>query len=300
MTNEESNEITYGLSLDGGGPRGNIEKKILYHMEFNMGEYLHHIFDHYSGVSIGSVLTNLIAVMKVNMINVDYLLSPQDMSGIFKPNRKFFSLPFNNTFYKGEQKTQIMKKLFGNTYMCETDKSTIVPVYDITNSTSFMFSSNHCYSSQLYQIIDGSTAAPMFFPHVQLNDGRIICDIGGSVNDPSMCLWIEMNKTVPQAVRKKILSIGTGLCKMKNCCVNTSPIQLTYSGDLLSILTDTSIVDHQMRIVMGQDYLRINDDLYFGASDKLDDVNPYNIEALEKNGDYWWDKHKCEILRFFS
>lgn len=287
------------LSIDGGGVKGIIQTIVLSELEQELNTPLYEIFDSYAGTSIGSVITSSIGVCKNSMDEVVKLMDPNKISQIFMEWRELFALPFQRPSYSGVGKSKLLHELFGEIKMCNTDKIVIAPAFDLCQNKSIMFNSTNCYNYPLWKILDGCTAAPTFFPSVELPDGKVIIDAGGSVNDPSMCLFIEMVKLGKKNC--KILSIGNGINppSIKPCNKKYNGLfDWVSTGDLINVLTDTSIIDHQCENMLGKNYLRINNELSFGADPKLDNCNPNNLEALHKNGKYWWEINKPKIMKF--
>ena len=288
------------LSLDGGGVKGIIQTVILNELEQELNIPLHKIFDCYAGTSVGSVICSSIGICKNPMSSMIKFMESNNISQIFTEWRELFVLPFQRPTYSGKGKSKFLYEIFGEIRMCDTDKIIIIPGFDLCQNKSIMFNSLHCYDYPLWKIIDGCTAAPTFFPSVELSDGKVIIDAGGSVNDPSICMYVEMLKL--GKTNYKLLSIGNGINPPYGKCASAKKynglFEWVSTGDLINVLTDTSIVDHQCKTILGDNYLRINNNLDFGADYKLDNCNPNNIEALFKNGKHWWNINKVDIMKF--
>ena len=102
-----------------------------------------------------------------------------------------------------------------------------------------------------------------------------------------------------------VVSVGTGYnrkpidgLKAKKFGV----IEWFKEGHLINILNDQSLVTEIFKIMLEQkdDFIRVDGDLKFKASSKMDNTYWVNIEHLRRNGHEWWSIFGDRVLEMLK
>lgn len=294
------------LSIDGGGIRGVAVARFLYLLEEHSGRSVYSMFHLFAGASIGGIIALALAVKNMDTREIAEIFSYKNAQIIMpkSPWDRVFGLLQGKPKYDGKGKTQILQSVFGEMKVSESIKPVIVTTYDIERRKTFVIKS--CTTNEEEKQIfasaaaDATSAAPAYFPPVNIMDNWWLIDGGVVSNNPSMCAFAEARRLWPED-EIKVLSIGTGTL--------TRPIDGNKAKDfgalgwmrhdLLGISMDTSMTDYQGRILLGNNYVRVNSEL-IAVDDDMDNCTMQNIASLKRLGEYWWDVFGLRVLEVFN
>lgn len=289
--------VKYILSCDGGGIRGIITMTFLKNLEEKIGP-LYDRFDMFAGTSIGALIITLIGVLKKSAIELEKTMNDDIMRRIFDKSyldEAFGVIQFKPK-YDGKGKRDVIYEYVEDSLFLNDDKYVLVPSYDVINRKSKIYKTHKDKNLKCIDVIDSSTAAPAYFPSVNVSNDRMI-DGGVFANNPAMCAYAEAKRLWPNE-EIKILSIGTGYASKKlNGTQSWGGIQWITS-DLINILMDQKHVDYQLSTLIDKNYFRVNPKLT-NIDDELDNTSDENIEALKKAGIESWENHGQDVCDWF-
>ena len=302
------------LSVDGGGIRGVIPAMVIAHLERKLGRPVYELFDLMVGTSTGGILVlglSLTTDPGEPLFKAKHLVSLYEEHGaqIFEQSlwRKVRSVGgMLEEAYSHETLEAILDRYFGARTLADCVVPTMVTSYDIQHRrTVFLKSWQDQHSGLLCkQAARATSAAPTYFEPAQMTWGdetRTLIDGGVFINSPSVSAYAEAKKLFPDEPIV-MLSIGTGEL--------TRPIPYeaakTWGSalwviSLLDCMFDgvSKAADHQMRLLLGENYLRLQPPLSF-ASDDMDDASKGNIRNLKQIARDLIKRESDSLLRFFA
>lgn len=296
------------LSIDGGGVRGKIATTFLALLKQDLGKSIFNTFDFFAGTSTGALIVLGITANQYNSERIMELYNEVNLNRIFK--KSFWGhLPIHfGAKYTGDGKREFLDEIFAGKQFLSITKPTLINAYDFVNNQAVIFKStggsDSAYSPTVAEVADASSAAPTYFPSVLTseNSPRNLIDGGISANDPSVCLISEALKQGHPLTSLRLLSLGTGYnTPVRNITLspkNWGPISWFKHGIIDDFMMgDSSIMEYQCKIILGDNYLRINGDL--GAVDPaLDNISKANLDQLEALGQKWYQSYKDIVLQF--
>lgn len=279
------------LSLDGGGTRESFILEILKSIELSTGKKIYELFDFITGVSAGAMLAAYIGLGEYDELYNDF------------DQKKIFSNPSESLFktkYSGVGKREEMVRVFGNRKL----KNFKVPIGILTstrNGKERVFSNVNQKDRNLLvaDVVDASTAAPVYFPSVQIGkeyyiDGGFIC------NDPVFVGITESKRKWGIGEEYAVLSFGTGTSEIPKLKGGMSKdwglIPLMQNG-LFTIITNTKSSYNEAMIMdsLGEgNYIRIDSRVVM----KMDDVSKSNV--LKRDAQTIWKKHGKKLLSWIK
>ncbi|OAJ33108.1 patatin-like phospholipase family protein [Piscirickettsia salmonis] len=303
------------LSIDGGGIRGIIPARFLSCLENEINKKVIDIFNVYAGTSTGSIIVSSFTILEktAQQINHD-LMSENLINGLFKKEHLFdWISDIYGSKYCGDSKTKTLTRFFGNKIFNEAKYPTLITSYNLTRSSSVVFKSTGSSDGRpplfAHQVVDCSTAAPTYFPPIEMNNNYYI-DGGVSSNNPALCaLSYSLSLGYP-IDNIFILSIGTGKSpiEMHGNPDKWGAVQWVKNG-LIDDLFDgeTEIVDYNLKSIFNRfsslnksesNYLRINIDLEKNI--ELDNTINSNLTLLNKLGERAFNMHKKKTINFIE
>ena len=217
--------MKYLLSIDGGGIRGLIPLYFLLYLEQDLlkktGKGILDTFDMYAGTSVGAIIVGSIVYTEYRTIQelIDNIYTVNNFKGIFTKYPNIFRTCMARPKYSGRFKSALLKKYLKNKRIVDTEKKVIIPVYSVLEQNTKFYKSYYVSDKESYNknnsslllsdIIDASSAAPVYFPSVEYDSDhsgdekegfRRVKRVGidGAVfsNNPSDCLYAD--KTLPR------------------------------------------------------------------------------------------------------
>lgn len=304
------------LSCDGGGIRGKATTQFLYRIEQELNKHgtcMKEQVDFFAGTSTGAIIACALATTDLTITAINDLYSPENAGWIFSENKGLFEIDgINAPKYEDGGKKELLKLKFEGSKIGNVPdgKHVLVTAYSIEKRQPVIMKSTKESHRDIYswKAADASSAAPTFFPTAEvLIDGERLWLIDGGVvaNNPAMCAVSEAMKLWGMDI--KILSVGTGYKTRKINgpeSVKWGALGWFTKGDIIGLLSDERLVDHQVKTILGDNYIRVNSSmvsqpgLESPPDDAMDDVSVGNIEKLARMGDFWFELYGDETVNF--
>ena len=313
------------LSLDGGGIRGAATTHFLALVDKELQDKhqttLRERVDLFAGTSTGSIIALALARTSLSMEEIDALYDVEMAEKIFEENKGLFEIDgVNAPKYEASGKTEILRQKLGSDTKVgdgRDGKHVLVVTYSVEKRKPIVIKSTKSDHVNLnaYQVADASSAAPTYFPTIEVDidpgdlDGtHWLIDGGVIANNPTMCALSEARRvwrdTKLDDVR--VLSVGTGRMTRK---VNGRASRKWGSagwfaqGQILDILTDETIVGYQAGNMLADGtYIRVNSELKeqpglaAAPDDSMDDVGKGNIRKLRSLGQFWFKRYGTDAV----
>jgi len=209
------------LSIDGGGVRGIIPARWLFHLEQKLGKPLYKEFDMICGTSTGAILGGLIASGRPAKELIGLYTEHGDQ--IFESGARWFFKRIGRAFrsgisapkYSDKGLENALKKELGDLRLGELKANLVVPAYDVTNTKAVFFKSHKKdhENYRLRDVIKASSSAPIYFPaHEMKVRGERVSLVDGSivVNNPALCGVAELVAMHIPLECIEVFSLGTG------------------------------------------------------------------------------------------
>ena len=302
------------LSLDGGGIRGIIPALVVAHLERKTGAPASELFDLIVGTSTGGILALGLALQNNEgqpLLAAKRMVALYERHGaeIFERSlwRKLRTAGgLFEEAYSHEALEKILHKYFGDRKMRDCGTPVMVTSYDIERRKTVFLKSWHADHSELLcaEASRATSAAPTYFEPVNLHwaeQSRTLIDGGVFINSPAVSAYAEARKLFPDEPIA-MLSLGTGEL--------TRPIpydeartwgSALWVMSLLDCMFDgaSKAADHQMRLFLGDHYLRLQTQLHY-ASDDMDDASRGNIRNLKQTAKDLIHREAGALHRFLA
>jgi len=296
------------LSCAGGGIRGAATAEFLRLLEADLGQPLVNVFDLFAGTSTGAIVSLGIGGAGLSAASMAELYNPENATVIMPIANPSDSLVKRlwyqvlNPKFDGTGKRKKLDEFFKNLKMSESRKEVLAVTYDVEKKHVAVLKKSNAANLSLVEVVDASSAAPTYFPAVQISDGRWLVDGGVCAGNPAMCAYAEAKRLWPSE-DVKILSVGTGTRDKKVNGAETKGygyLGWALSYDLISTLMDETVTDYLCQYVVGEGrYLNVDSDLG-KANDAMDDVQPENIRALKELGGAWYQQFGERAIKFIK
>ena len=302
------------LSLDGGGIRGIIPALVVAHLERQMGAPASELFDLIVGTSTGGILA--LGLSLQDQRGGSFLAAKKMVTLYERHGAEIFERSLWRKLrtagglleeaYSHEALEKVLHQYFGNRRMGDCGTPVMVTSYDIERRKTVFLKSWHPDHSELLcaEASRATSAAPTYFEPVNLQwaeQSRTLIDGGVFINSPAVSAYAEARKLFPDEPIV-MLSLGTGEL--------TRPIpydeartwgSALWIMSLLDCMLDgaSKAADHQMRLFLGDHYLRLQTQLRY-ASDDMDDASRGNIRNLKQTGRELIEREEEALRRFFA
>lgn len=200
----------------------------------------------------------------------------------------------------------VLEHYFGDRTLSECGIPAMVTSYDIQNRRTVFIKSWHADHTGLLcsEAARATSAAPTYFEPANLqwaDENCTLIDGGVYMNSPAVSAYAEARKLFPDEPIV-MLSLGTGEL--------TRPIPYeearTWGSalwvlSLLDCMFDgvSKAADHQMRLLLGEHYLRLQTPLHY-ASDDMDDASKGNIRNLKQTARELLRHQQSALIQFFE
>ena len=302
------------LSIDGGGIRGIIPALVIAHLEKQAGKPAHELFDLMVGTSTGGMLALGLALSSEAgqpLFDGKQMVKLYETHGgeIFEQSlwRKLRSVGgIFEEAYSHEALEAILARYFGARTLGDCGVPAMVTSYDIQHRRTVFLKSWHADHAQILcsEAARATSAAPTYFEPASLswgNSHRTLIDGGVFMNSPSVSAYAEARKLFP-GEPIAMLSLGTGEL--------TRPIpyeeartwgSALWVMSLLDCMFDgvSKAADHQMRLFLGERYVRLQTSLHY-ASDDMDDASRGNIRNLKQTARELIKREGAELARLLA
>ncbi len=308
------------LSIDGGGVRGIIPAVVLADIEQRTGKPISELFDLVTGTSVGGMLALGLAVPdphgkpKYSAKELGEVVK-RDMPTIFK--RPFLmKLPFGQYLYRRYSERgmeSVLENYFGDARLSDALTNVLITSYEIENRSPEFFRKPHSRKGEVQDPLkpkhDGTpphkniymkeaaratSAAPTYFVPKKIDSlpGYAFIDGGVFANNPAMCAFAEAKALFAGEDEFLIVSLGTGATHAPiaaDAAVKWGHIG--WARTMFDIMMDGSsdTVDYQLRQVVPpvdgrKRYFRFQAQLDGFGTEKLDNIDPFNLDKLEALG----------------
>lgn len=322
------------LSIDGGGIRGVVPGTILVEAEKAFGIKVADYFDLVSGTSTGGILACAYLCPDGSGTSKPRFTAEEVVGLYFKKGKQIFEDPF---FYKlksvwgifaskfpSDGIDKALKEYFGEVWLSDLLKPTVITSYDITNRKGHFFTQHDArerpdYDFLVRDVARATSAAPTYFncAHItsRTDEKYTLVDGGVFVNNPAMCAYAEIrdgfkNKEGKPATAKdmKILSLGTGFTKKHYLYQKARKWGMAqWVRPVIDIMMSGSVEvdDFYLKRIFettenpGQ-YLRVNSKMPGDVDPEMDCVTKENMEALKKLGEKLFQEHKDALAKWFE
>ena len=290
------------ISFDGGGVRAIAGIVFLKKLEAASGKKVSDIFDMFVGTSAGAFNAACLAHANMSADELKRYWSKEYTDKIMETS--FFwdqaSLIQARPRYETKGRVKVLKEIFGNKVIGDSSKPLLTLCYDIEKRKHIVHTSLHTPEVSFVDAISASSAAPMYFPTYQMENGSWMIDGGIVTNNPTL-LGLTHAKDYFKTNNIKVLSIGTGLNKQKIKGETSS----RWGGvgwlrnDIMGMMLDSEIHNDIATHIIDKSYLRINSSI--GKINRmLDDDSEENIEKIHLMGLEWWSEYGEETLKFIE
>ena len=312
--NNPDHPIRRVLSIDGGGIRGIIPAMVVAHIERQMGQPAHELFDLMVGTSTGGILALGLArpgqgtPAQFSARRVVRLYEEHG-GAIFARSlwRKVRTVGgILEESYSHKALERVLEHHFADATLGECAVPTMVTSYDIQNRSTVFLKSWHSGHTRVLcrDAARATSAAPTYFEPKALETAthsRVLIDGGVFVNSPSVSAYAEAQKLFPNEPIA-LLSLGTGEL-MRPIPYEEARTwgSALWVMSLLDCMFDgaAKAADHQMRLFLGDRYQRLQTSLDF-ASDDMDDASKGNIRNLKQTAKDLIRHNQEALTRFFE
>jgi len=291
------------LCLDGGGIRGIATTQFLLHLEQALGQNLSDVFDMVCGSSTGAILTALVGGLGKSAEEAHKIYTTREnLKGIF-PTTTNWSLQ-GPKYGNGKGKTAVLSKYLAKKEIAESKTHILISTYDITNQEPCIFT-KQSVDIKLIDAVNASSAAPTYFPPVEVSSGRWCIDGSIIASDLSICAFVEAIQLWGHDEDIRILSVGTGATHNTPLdgeeAKKFGVIGWFTKGDLLGTLMSSSLVQKQAEVLLGDHFVRVNSNCsdYFVKSE-LDNWSKPNLLNLQRMGQGWYKEYGARALDLVS
>jgi uncharacterized protein len=284
------------LAIDGGGIRGIIPAMILSEIQKRLGADLYKFFDLISGTSTGGI----IALGIGTQCNKGQPYSPVELAnlyidkgpGIFKKNLLTWATNVLRPKYSPDALEQTLAEYFGDTQFNTALTPLLISSYDLQGQLPFFFKShriaeNPNYNWPVVSIARATSAAPTFFPPLQLtrgSDSYALVDGGVFVNNPSMAAYAQARFLYPDATQFVVVSAGTGNRQDQITYAQAKDWGLLqWAKQIAPVFMDSvsEAVDYELESMPGCRYFRLQPPNLDPASPDMDNATPQNLANLQ-------------------
>ena len=290
------------ISFDGGGVRAIAGIVFLKKLEAASGKKISEMFDMFIGTSAGAFNAACLAHADMSANELKKYWSKKYTDRIMETS--FFwdqaSLIQARPRYETKGRVKVLKEIFGDRTMGDSSKPLLTLCYDVEKRKHVVHTSLFTPEVTFVDAISASSAAPMYFPTYQMENGSWMIDGGVVTNNPTL-LGLTHAKDYFKTNDIKVLSIGTGLNKQKIKGETSS----RWGGvgwlrnDIMGMMLDSEIHNDIATHIIDKNYLRINSPI--GKINKmLDDDSDENIEKIHLMGLEWWSEFGEETIKFIE
>jgi len=334
------------LSIDGGGIRGIIPATLLAHIEQATGKPVAEMFDLIAGTSTGGIIAAGLArpagARRKPALKAEDLVGLYRDHGpdIFRksPWKSFTSLGnLIDERYEADALEKVLRKYLGNSKLSDALTNLLVTGYRIspsgkagngrepedTDRTPYFFKSWRAQGKHLAKgekaaqrdflmrdVARATSAAPTFFEPAAIKntagESWAFLDGGVFANNPAMCAYASARRLFGNAVKIRLLSLGTGELERPILYDEAKDWGLVgWARPVISVMMDgvEDTVHHQLRDLLDDGYVRFQADLRDGVNnepgpnDDMDDASPDNIRRLEQKAEQVLKDQKAKMRK---
>ena len=279
------------VTFDGGGFHGAAAATCLATVEKELGIRIADEASLVAGTSTGALIASSLSIKGssgeyiANQYNLDLgnTIFPREFMD------KVLDLKQLNPKYDGKGKTLVLQKIFESSKLKDARTPLLVTSYNLNTRRPAIFFSEKPSTKELEisNICDASSAAPIYFPCVQMNDGHWYVDGGVLMNNPADLAYAYAQRKWPgEDIR--VLSFGTGNSTVAIDGSNAKNWGIQWIvNDLVGIIREQyHAVNFRMETLLGPRYVRLSGPLT-GVGHDLDLVNQRQLKGLQDLGRIW-------------
>ena len=289
------------LSLDGGGVRALAAVIFLKQLEKETGKSGFDIFDFFLGVSAGGLNALHFTINKTSAEKLEDFWVNDNLAMSMQKSFWGQAIFLNSKpKYNNESKTALLKDYFENKLIAHSDKPVSVLSYDVEKRKPRLISSYDDSNISVISAINATSAAPLYYPTVKIEDGSWLIDGGVVANNPSLIGYNEARNYFKTS-NIKVFSIGTGLNSKGldgKSSAEWGPIGW-LRNDILGILSETQYDHETLSDLLNDDYFRVNSSMK-EINFSIDDYSYKNLEEIKKMGMFWWSEFGDRAIKFLD
>lgn len=290
------------ICFDGGGVRTIASLVFLKKFEAETGKKISDIFDMFIGTSAGAFNA---ACFAYGGFSADKIKRYWDRGYLDKIMKSSFfwdkaSLIQARPRYESEGRIKVLKEIFGESTLKDSNKPFLSFAYDIEKREHVVFDSLNTPDITFIDAIASSSAAPMYFPTYQMQNNSWMIDGSIVTNNPTL-IGYSYAKRILETENIRVFSIGSGQNKNKI----HGPSSAKWGGvgwlrnDIMGMLLDSEIHNDISMDIFKENYFRVNSSR--GEINKyLDDDSDENLEKIHLMGMEWWSKFGDKALEFID
>ena len=298
----------YVLSLDGGGSHLLIQLSVLACLEEDSSSSTYNLFDMVAGSSSGGLIACLILGRTLNAREIIHtVLQEKMLEKMMTEHRmsRLLNLLQIRPKYKGTSKSLVLKKELGNLRLSSLNKRILIPSFNLNRDQLEIFTNESQPDFLLSEVADACTAAPAYYPPVQMEDGSWRIDGGIGMNNPGLSVYLHAKRFWNDS-DIKVLSIGSGwrsfaINGIKAC--GYGGIQWSVKGVASLILREKMITNVKItEEILGDRVLYINHYLKdYDMPGNMDSANnpAFQQKALEI-GRIWYAQYREQIQQWLQ
>jgi patatin-like phospholipase/acyl hydrolase len=296
------------LSLDGGGSHLLIQLSVLACLEEDTGSSTYDLFDLIAGSSSGGLITCLILGRRLSATEIiQKVLQEKLLAKMMAEHwlRRLFSTLQLHPKFKGDSKNLTLQKELENLRLSSLNKRIFIPCFNLDQDQLEVFTNDSQPDFLLSEIADACTAAPSFYPPVQMQDGNWRIDGGVGMNNPGLSAYLHAKQHWKE-YEIKMLSIGSG---WRSFAVSGAEacgyggVQWSAKGIASIILREKMMANVRMtEEVLGNRVLYINH--YLKNYDMPGNMDSANSAALQQKaldiGKLWYANQREQIQQWMQ
>ncbi len=327
------NQLKRILSIDGGGIRGIIPGQFLVEVEKAFNIKVADYFDLVAGTSTGGILT--CAFLCPDETKKQAKFTAEEVVGLyFERGDEIFDIPTFHRLrtlgglldekYSEEGIERVLSEYFGEVWLKDLLKPTVVTSYDIGNRKGHFFYQHKAQSSdynfKVKDVCRATSAAPTYFECAQVfsqvQEPYALIDGGVFVNNPGLVAYAEGRQIFERdngekatAKDMKILSIGTGYTRNPYPYEKAKKFGMAqWVQPVIDVMMSAGaeVADFQLEKIYGtilnpKQYLRIDSDLKGTKVDpEMDNTTPKNMKALKAQGKQLFEENKDAVAEWLE
>tara|TARA_B100001057_G_C22811066_1_gene935425 strand:+ start:841 stop:1761 length:921 start_codon:yes stop_codon:yes gene_type:complete len=289
------------LAFDGGGVRAIMGVYFLKRLELETSKTIFESFDLFIGTSAGATNALILAMNGSTTNDLEDFWTVENLKKIM--NQSFIdrtSIFQTRPKYSNVGKKEVLTEFFGKRKIGESLKPVVVTAYDLEERKPILLSSYENPDTLVVNAANASSAAPIYFPTANMEDGKWLIDGGIATNNPSLLGFVEAKKLFATN-NIKVLGIGAGLNKRK---INGKHSRNWgalgwFRHDILGVMLESSLQNEILKDLIGDNYLRVNSPIG-NVNRRMDDISSKNLQRIKSLANKWWEEFGNKSINFIN
>lgn len=289
------------LAFDGGGVRAIMGVYFLKRLELETSKTIFESFDLFIGTSAGATNALILAMNGSTTNDLEDFWTVENLKKIM--NQSFIdrtSIFQTRPKYSNVGKKEVLTEFFGKRKIGESLKPVVVTAYDLEERKPILLSSYENPDTLVVNAANASSAAPIYFPTANMEDGKWLIDGGIATNNPSLLGYVEAKKLFATN-NIKVLGIGAGLNKRK---INGKHSRNWgalgwFRHDILGVMLESSLQNEILKDLIGDNYLRVNSPIG-NVNRRMDDISSKNLQRIKSLANKWWEEFGNKSINFIN